>query len=118
MDIWVKFPISLCEKLCSKFKDKIKYVKKYEGKRINKELTDKIKKDKIEKNDIFVPIFDDNEWISVKRENNYRVVFNDQIVKVIKTRFIKQFGKQKESKIEQFKEDNKKIGKKKRNWSK
>ena len=37
LDIWVKFPISLCEKLCSKFKDKIKYVKEYKGKRINKE---------------------------------------------------------------------------------
>ena len=24
----------------------------------------------------------DNEWISVKRDNNYRIVFNDKIIKL------------------------------------
>ena len=42
LDIWVKFPVSLCEKLCSQFKYKLKYIKKYEGKRINRELLNKI----------------------------------------------------------------------------
>ena len=29
MDIWIKFPVSLCEKLCSNFTDKIRYVKEF-----------------------------------------------------------------------------------------
>ena len=44
LDVWIKFPISLCEKLCSKFNDKIKYIIDNDGKRINKEILDKIKK--------------------------------------------------------------------------
>ena len=29
MDIWAKFPVSLCEKICDKFKDKMKYIEKF-----------------------------------------------------------------------------------------
>ena len=88
LDIWSKFPISLCEKLCNQFNDKIKYVKEINGKRINNDLLKKIKKEKKEKNEFYIPNNNDNEWISVKRDNNYRIVYNDKIVKTIKTNFI------------------------------
>ena len=110
MDIWIKFPVSLCEKLCSNFVDKIKYVKEFKGKRINQEMSEKIKKDKKENNNNFSPSIDDNEWISVKRDNNYRIVFNDKIVLTIKSKFIRQIKQQKENKLKQFTEENKKLG--------
>ena len=49
LDVWIKFPVSLCEKLCSTFNDKMKYIIDYEGKRINKEILEEIKKEKKEK---------------------------------------------------------------------
>ena len=110
MDIWIKFPVSLYEKLCSNFVDKIKYVKEFKGKRINQEMSEKIKKDKKENNNNFSPSIDDNEWISVKRDNNYRIVFNDKIVLTIKSKFIRQIKQQKENKLKQFTEENKKLG--------
>ena len=112
MDIWIKFPVSLCEKLCSNFTDKIRYVKEYKGKRINQDLFEKIKKDKKENNNNnFSPSIEDNEWLSVKRDNNYRIVFNDKIVTTIKSKFMKQIKQQKEIKLKKFTEDNKKLGK-------
>ena len=45
IDIWPKFLISLCEKLCFQFDEKIKYVKEMKGKSINKEFLNKIKKE-------------------------------------------------------------------------
>ena len=84
LDSWVKFQNLLCEKLCSQFKHKIKYVEEYGGKRINNDLLAKIlKEDKNKKEDI---INSDNEWISIKRDNNIRIVFNDKIIKTIKAR--------------------------------
>ena len=88
MDILVKFPVSLCEKLCAKFKDKIKYVKEFKGKKINQELSEKIKKEKKENNDIFSIVNDDDEWTSVKMDYNYRIVLNDNFVTTIKSRFL------------------------------
>ena len=38
LDVWVKFPTSLCEKLCSQFKYKINYINEFGGKRINKDI--------------------------------------------------------------------------------
>ena len=111
LDIWVKFPVSLCEKLCSKFNDKIKYVKEYKGQRINQELSNKIKKDRKDNNNIFSPSIDDNEWLSVKRDKNYRIVFNDKVVTTIKARFIKKINQQKDNKLKEFSNDNKKLGK-------
>ena len=112
MDIWIKFPVSLCEKLCSNFTDKIRYVKEYLGKRINQDLFEKVKKDKKENNNNnFSPSIEDNEWLSVKRDNNYRIVFNDKIVTTIKSKFMKQIKQQKEIKLKKFTEDNKKLGK-------
>ena len=116
LDIWVKFPNSLCEKLCSQFKHKIKYVEEYGGKRINNDLLAKIlKEDKNKKEDI---INSDNEWISIKRDNNFRIVFNDKIIKTIKARYLKQLKKQKEEKINQYDEENKKLGKGDKNFFK
>ena len=46
LDIWTKFPVCLCEKLCNSFKDRIKYINEFYGKRINKKLLEKIKKEK------------------------------------------------------------------------
>ena len=46
LDIWTKFPVCLCEKLCNSFKDRIKYVNEFNRKIINKELLEKIKKAK------------------------------------------------------------------------
>lgn len=111
IDIWIKFPVSLCEKLCANFIDKIKYVKEYKGKRINQELNEKIKKDKKENSNIFCPSVDDNEWLSVKRDNNFRIVFNDKTVSTIKSKFIRQIKQQKELKLKQFTEENQKLGK-------
>ena len=38
LDIWIKFPTSLCEKLCKQFDEKIKLIKEYNGARINREM--------------------------------------------------------------------------------
>ena len=38
LDIWIKFPTSLCEKLVSQFKYKIKYFNDFGGKRISKDI--------------------------------------------------------------------------------
>ena len=111
MDIWAKFPVSLCEKICDKFKDKIKYVEKYGGQRINKELLEKIKKEKKEENKIFKPLNEDDEWVSMKRDNKFRMVFNDKIVKIIKTKFIKQIIKQKSDKLNLYDNENAKLKK-------
>jgi len=117
LDIWAKFPVSLCEKICDKFNDKIKYVEKYGGQKINKELLEKIKKEKKE-NKIFVPINNDNEWISIKRDNKFRIVFNDKIVKTIKSRFIKQINDQKKNKLIVYDMENSKLKKNDKNITK
>ena len=44
--------------------------------------------------------------ISIKRDNKFRMVFNDKIVKVIKSRFIKQIIKQKSNKLELYDSEN------------
>ena len=97
IDIWSKFPICLCEKLCAQFDDKIKYLKEIGGKRINKDLMIKLMKEKNDNNTIFIPLNNDNEWVSVKRDINYRLVYKDKIVKKIKYKFVKQIQKQKNS---------------------
>ena len=89
----------------------MEYVEKFGGERINKELVEKIKKDKKKENKEFKPINEDNEWISVKRDNKFRMVFNDKIVKVIKSRFIKQIIKQKSNKLELYDSENMKLKK-------
>ena len=114
LDIWTKFPNSLCEKLCSQFNYKIKYVSEYGGKRINNELLAKIIREQKENNEALNN--EDNEWISIKRDNNFRIVFNDKIIKTIKARYLKQLKKQKEEKINLFDEDNKKLGKEDKNY--
>ena len=53
----------------------------------------KLNKEKKENNTIFIPVNNDNEWVSVKRNNNYRIVYNDKIVKKIKNKFVKQIQK-------------------------
>ena len=118
LDIWTKFPTSLCERLCNSFKDRIKYVKEFNGKRINKELLEKIKKERKEHNENFIPSNEDNEWISVKRDKNYRIVFNDKIVDTIKKRFIKQINKQKINKLEIYSKENQKLKKNEKNYNK
>ena len=114
LDIWTKFPNSLCEKLCSQFNYKIKYVSEYGGKRINNELLAKIIREQKDNNEALNN--EDNEWISIKRDNNFRIVFNDKIIKTIKARYLKQLKKQKEEKINLFDEDNKKLGKGDKNY--
>ena len=109
LDIWIKFPNSLCQKLCSQFNQKIKYVSEYGGKRINNDLLNKIIKEQKDKNEEINN--EDNEWISIKRDNNFRIVFNDKIIKTIKARYLKQLKKQKEDKINLFDADNKKLEK-------
>ena len=79
---------------------------------------EKIKKDKKEENKEFKPINDDDEWISIKRDNKFRMVFNDKIVKIIRTRFIKQINKQKEEKLGLFDAENTKLKKANRNITK
>ena len=111
LDIWSKFPVSLCEKLCNQFNYKINYVKDINGKRISKDLLNKIKKERKEQNELFVPINNDNEWISIKRDNNYRIVYNDKIVKKIKSNFIKHIQKQKKIKLQLFHQENNKLKK-------
>ena len=111
IDIWSKFPVSLCEKLCSQFNDKIKYVQEMKGKRINKDMVNQIKKENKKNNSLFIPINNDNEWISIKRDNNYRIVYNDKIVKKIKARLIKQIKKKKNMKIKLFNKKNIKLKK-------
>ena len=54
-------------------------------------------KEKNDNNTIFIPLNNDNEWVSVKRDINYRLVYNDKIVKKIKYKFVKQIQKQKNS---------------------
>ena len=108
LDIWIKFPTSLCEKLCKKFDEKIKLIEEYNGARINKEML--IKTEKRNKNgDEKDP--DNNDWTSIKRDNKFRIVFNDKIVKTIKARFIKQIKRQKISKLDEYKKNNEKLEK-------
>ena len=52
---------------------------------------------KNDNNTIFIPLNNDNEWVSVKRDINYRLVYKDKIVKKIKYKFVKQIQKQKNS---------------------
>jgi len=112
LDIWIKFPTSLCKKLCMQFDEKIKLIREFKGARINKEMMINVeKKNKKEKKDEGKDLNLENEWISVKREKKYRVVFNDKIVKTIKNRFIKQIKKLKITKIKEFKKDNSKLEK-------
>ena len=84
------------------------------GKRINQEILNKIIKEQKMKKEALIN--DDNEWISVKRDNNYRIVFNDKIIKIIKTRFLKELKKQKENKLNKFDEENVKLGKTDKNY--
>ena len=44
LDLWIKFPTTLCGKLCKKFDEKIRFIEQFGGQRINKELLEKIKK--------------------------------------------------------------------------
>ena len=112
LDIWIKFPTSLCKKLCMQFDEKIKLIREFKGARINKEMMINVeKKNKKEKKEEGKDLNLENEWISVKREKKYRVVFNDKIVKTIKNRFIKQIKKLKITKIKEFKKDNSKLEK-------
>ena len=46
LDIWSKFAVSLWEKLYAQFDEKIKHSKEIGGKRINKDLMIKLKKEK------------------------------------------------------------------------
>jgi len=57
----------------------------------------KLMKEKNDNNTIFIPLNNDNEWVSVKRDINYRLVYKDKIVKKIKYKFVKQIQKQKNS---------------------
>ena len=107
LDIWSKFPVSLCEKLCNKFDEKLKYIEEFKGQRINREILEKIKKEK--KGDQIIN--EDDEWVSVKRDNKFRIVFNDNIVKQLKSRFIKQINKQKKYKLELYDSENAKLKK-------
>ena len=54
-------------------------------------------KEKNDNNTIFIPLNNDNEQVSVKRDINYRLVYKDKIVKKIKYKFVKQIQKQKNS---------------------
>ena len=109
LDIWIKFPTSLCEKLCKKFDEKIKLIQQYKGARINKEML--LKKEKNNKNEDENDVGDKNDWLSIKRDNKFRIVFNDKIVKTIRKRFIKQIKKQKIEKLEEYKKNNEKLEK-------
>ena len=65
--------------------------------KIHKELLNKIIKEQKEKKEEIIN--KDNEWVSIKRDNFFRIVFNDKIIKTIKIRLLKQLKKQKENKV-------------------
>ncbi len=67
LDIWIKFPTSLCEKLCKKLDEKIKLIQQYKGARINKKML--LKKEKNNKNEDENDVGDKNDWLSIKRDN-------------------------------------------------
>ena len=46
LDIWIKFPTSLCKKLCEQFDEKMKLIKEFKGARINKEMMINVEKKK------------------------------------------------------------------------
>ena len=54
----------------------------------------------------------------MKRDKNYRIVFNDKIVDTIKKRFIKQINKQKINKLEIYSKENQKLKKNEKNYNK
>ena len=109
LDVWIKFPTSLCEKLCKKFDEKIKLIQEYKGARINREML--MKTEKSNKNEDEKDAGDNNDWTSVKRDNKFRIVFNDKIVKTIRKKFIKQIKKQKIEKLDEYKKNNEKLEK-------
>ena len=90
------------------FNDKIKLIKEFNGARINKEMVLRYEKNNKKEEE---GIDNEKDWVSVKRENKFRIVFNDKIVKTIKNRFIKQIKKQKTEKIDEFRTKNEKLEK-------
>ena len=54
------------------------------------------------------------DWISIKREKNYRIVYNDKIIDVIKKKLCKNISSIKKEKIRQYKLDKPKANKKTR----
>ena len=87
-------------------------------KELTKKYQKKLKKKKKKKNEVFVPFVKDDEWISIKREKKYRIVFNDKIVKTIRTKFIKNINQQKNSKLAAFDRENSKLKKGEKNPNK
>ena len=64
---------------------------------------------KYQKKKIDISFYD---WTSIKREKNYRIVYNDKIIDVIKKKLCKNINGIKKEKIRQYKLDKPKANKK------
>ena len=107
IDIWCKFPNELCEKIISEFDEKIEICKKENGHIINKITLRKYQKQKKIETSFY-------DWVSFKREKNYRIAYNDKIIGIIQKKLCKNIKSIKKEKIRQFKLDKPKANKKTR----
>jgi hypothetical protein len=83
LDIWRSIPPSLCRNLCASFTRKMKLLKKFNGRRLDRELLSYRRKKKTKQKHRWYPL-------SVEQSDVQRIVYNEQIVrKLIKKHVIK-----------------------------
>ena len=107
IDIWARFPNELCEKIVGEFDDKIRICQKEEGKILNKILLNQYsyKKRKINKNNN-----DRNyDWETIKREKNFRIVYNDKIIEIVKRKLLNSVYKKSKEKIKEYRKKHPKV---------
>ena len=95
IEIWSKFPTELCENIFGELDEKIKICKMENMNIINKITMQKYFKKKVGE-------LNNYDWDIIKKENIFRVVYNDKIIKIIKKRTINNIKKM-------FKRKNKRI---------
>ena len=71
--IWESIPATLCQKLCDSFKKRLELCKKFNGRRLDRELLKKLRKSE-KVNHIWFPAYYDEEF------DPERIIYNDKIV--------------------------------------
>ena len=101
IDIWTRFPNELCEKIVGEFDDKIKICQQEEGKILNKMILNKYSNSKKKNRNIN----DEKpyDWETIKRDKNFRLVYHDRIIEVIKKKMVKAIRRKQKEKIKSYK---------------
>ena len=113
IDIWSRFPDELCEKIVGEFDDKIRICQKEEGKILNKMLLNKYSNFKKKLFNEKCGIDQDNkyDWDTKKRDCNFRIVYNDKNIDIIKKKLISTIKLIKSEKLKKIKIQNSKFKK-------